>query len=1072
MVDSPTFDELRNMRLRYVESARENGFEEGLRSLLAELYPDNAHFIYELLQNAEDARATVVEFELTDDALTVSHDGTRAFSLADIESITGIGKSTKKDDETQIGKFGVGFKAVFAYTTRPEIRSGDFSFAIADLFVPELIGGPALPGRTTFTFPFDRAEKPVDIACAEVERGLRELDEKTLLFLNSIREITYALPGGDIGFVKRSDVDEVTIRVEASQDEGFVESTWLRLVGPASTAHDGQNPLTVAAAFKLEPKETGKSRSVAKAGTPAEAPLGIVALAAGDVSIYFPAVKETSRLKFHIHAPFGSTVARDSVRDTAENAQLVADIGDLIVRNLKGFRDRGLIDDGFLAALPNADDDLRPMYGQVRSAILAAFNEDELTTVRGGGFGPARTLVSSPVEVRRLLREPDLPVLFGLAGVESDVVPRWIADRDGRPGRFLAGLDPIDFGWREVSRILGEMQERPHPVWFAGRLVSGPDANQLSTFGEWLNSKADGDLLDFYQLLGLGRINNRLPSSIGLATIPMIRIRKRKKAQHVTGGDVFLPASRSDNVQARVPVELAYFDDDDDERSNNLRAFYHAAGVERWNEKAKVEARLKEYAADDRPIPSSDAEVAQHVDDVRGFVRFASGNKGAARELFTDVKFLLSQQSNGSLKWVSPSQTFLDTPFVDTGLSSLYPRVPLFFKGTNEFAWDSEPYPVAGIYLDVDEIEILLRAAGSVAGIKFSGARVFNNPQIRPEWWSNNRHSAYTEKRDWQIENLTEIVETGDPTLLQTLWDTIVDADATKALAVYRANRSARRHVFDSQLVQQLTSTAWLLDRDGQLRLPSEITLDELRDGWKSPGEASLAHKLNFGAVAARQEQREAAKPHHARQLGIDLEDVELLKEAHAAGINSDDIREMIAEKRSQEAFPGGASEDPDRRSATAARDAVSAATHQTDIRSRSVVVGQSTASEDSKSYLREQYTNAGGDMYCQACHAILPFRVKGEWYFQAMQFVGSRKQVHRQNALAMCPLCAALYKHKRETTDEALVESLSVLKVEPGQMTVEIPTLVNGRVVRLRFTGKHALDLRSALEAAGEKRV
>ncbi|HTO01413.1 MAG TPA: hypothetical protein VL068_12125, partial [Microthrixaceae bacterium] len=261
MTEPDHFDALRNKRLRYVESARENGFEEGLRSLLAELYPDNAHFIYELLQNAEDAQATIVEFQLTDDALTVSHDGVRTFSLADIESITGIGNSTKRDDETQIGKFGVGFKAVFAYTTRPEIRSGEFAFAIADLFIPEQIDGTSPKGRTVFTFPFNRAEKPIEVARAEVERGLRELDAKTLLFLNNIREITYELPSGDVGFVTREDLDDLTIRMEASQDEAFVESTWLRLVGPTSTTQEGQQPHTVAVAFKLEPRETGSGRA-------------------------------------------------------------------------------------------------------------------------------------------------------------------------------------------------------------------------------------------------------------------------------------------------------------------------------------------------------------------------------------------------------------------------------------------------------------------------------------------------------------------------------------------------------------------------------------------------------------------------------------------------------------------------------------------------------------------------------------------------------------------------------------------------------------------------------------------
>ena len=83
------------------------------------------------------------------------------------------------------------------------------------------IDGAAPAGLTTFSFPFDRAEKPADAARAEVERGLRELDEKTLLFLNNIREITYELPDGDIGFVKRTDVDDVTIKVEVSQGDGL-----------------------------------------------------------------------------------------------------------------------------------------------------------------------------------------------------------------------------------------------------------------------------------------------------------------------------------------------------------------------------------------------------------------------------------------------------------------------------------------------------------------------------------------------------------------------------------------------------------------------------------------------------------------------------------------------------------------------------------------------------------------------------------------------------------------------------------------------------------------------------------
>ena len=54
----------------------------------------------------------------------------------------------------------------------------------------------------------------------------------------------------------------------------------------------------------------------------------------GQVFIYFPAVKETSGLKFHVHAPFASTVARDSVRDDPGNDAIVEGIAELVAEAL------------------------------------------------------------------------------------------------------------------------------------------------------------------------------------------------------------------------------------------------------------------------------------------------------------------------------------------------------------------------------------------------------------------------------------------------------------------------------------------------------------------------------------------------------------------------------------------------------------------------------------------------------------------------------------------------------------------------------------------------------------------
>ena len=95
-------------------------------------YSDRTHFIYEILQNAEDAGATYIRFILHKDRFEVFHNG-RPFNEKDIIGVCGIADGTKEDG-TRIGHFGIGFKAVYGYTSTPEIYSGKYSFRIKDYY--------------------------------------------------------------------------------------------------------------------------------------------------------------------------------------------------------------------------------------------------------------------------------------------------------------------------------------------------------------------------------------------------------------------------------------------------------------------------------------------------------------------------------------------------------------------------------------------------------------------------------------------------------------------------------------------------------------------------------------------------------------------------------------------------------------------------------------------------------------------------------------------------------------------------------------------------------------------------
>ncbi|MDY4882515.1 MAG: hypothetical protein SO127_08920, partial [Muribaculaceae bacterium] len=139
---------------------------KGLWRSVIDKYKEKAHFVYELLQNADDAQATEATFQLFEDRVIFRHNGKIQFSISKnetdseitghIKAITSIYASPKTEDNNKIGKFGVGFKAVFAYTETAYIYDDKFHFKIEQYIVPSLLDED-FPGReegeTVFVLP-------------------------------------------------------------------------------------------------------------------------------------------------------------------------------------------------------------------------------------------------------------------------------------------------------------------------------------------------------------------------------------------------------------------------------------------------------------------------------------------------------------------------------------------------------------------------------------------------------------------------------------------------------------------------------------------------------------------------------------------------------------------------------------------------------------------------------------------------------------------------------------------------------------------------------------------------------
>ena len=196
------FDKLQRIR-KQIYNVYRHPSQRGVNKLTSDIYPDPAHFVYELLQNADDAKATEATFYLYENALVFKHNG-EGFTISDepelgedfipspygdINAITAF--NSTKDDVTQnkIGKFGLGFKSVYEYTKRPEIYDDKFHFAIEGRMVPRMLQKDhplRKQGETLFYLPFDKPKSAYNV----ISNRLDTLEAPTL-FLYHLKNVNY-----------------------------------------------------------------------------------------------------------------------------------------------------------------------------------------------------------------------------------------------------------------------------------------------------------------------------------------------------------------------------------------------------------------------------------------------------------------------------------------------------------------------------------------------------------------------------------------------------------------------------------------------------------------------------------------------------------------------------------------------------------------------------------------------------------------------------------------------------------------------------------------------------------------
>ena len=374
--------------------------------LLSEAYKERTHFFFELLQNAEDScerkarklsknSAFYVVIELFTDRLEFRHNGD-LFDLDDVRGVCGIVDTTKTKEHDMIGKFGIGFKSVYAFTNTPEIYSGKISFNITNYVFPHPIEmrRDLNVEETLIVIKFDKEDPDCLLSYNEIKSKLDELDYTTLLFLNRITKLSWK-------------INEVTKVIERNQETIQEHCSKVKIVGPEraeewlvfSNKDERGMPSLIRIAYRLGQNQEYKSV--------------VIPVSGAKIYNYFQ-TDQVTNLKFHVDGSFHTTPARDNLRNDSWNFDLIDKAASLASESLEPLKELGYLSVDFLNLLPidaeKAGEDsfiFAPFYTKIKEKLMNSNLLPGLDRYRS----PKESVISRSEELRKLLSDKQLEML-------------------------------------------------------------------------------------------------------------------------------------------------------------------------------------------------------------------------------------------------------------------------------------------------------------------------------------------------------------------------------------------------------------------------------------------------------------------------------------------------------------------------------------------------------------------------------------------------------------------------------------------------------------------------------------
>jgi hypothetical protein len=788
-MQSKEFKDLVENREQWVQVNIKNRFN--FDDILAGPYNDPSHFVYEILQNADDADpgATEVTFKLYKDRLDIYHDG-GDFDFKDIDGVTGIGIRNKEDDITKIGKFGVGFKSIFAITRTPEIHSGSYHIRIQNFVVPTAIQNNSAITGTKITLPFNHKLRSKEEVFNLISAKLENIGLKTLLFVKNIKGIKWESPSKNGQYYKK--VDEIkksclAKRVSLVSAKGGKDSVEEYIVIEKKIGIEKKN-LKVEVAYRIRRDEECKERIIPEPDS--------------KLVVYFPTERVTF-LNFLIQGPYKTTPNRENIPlGDEQNKQIVEETGNLIADSLTTIKKLGLLDINFLKTLPISEKHTEDeIYSVVYQKVKAKLRSDEelLPTFEGNYARASDVLLARGKDLPEILKQADVECLFSKRHwLDTNIT----YDKTRELRDYLVGV-------LEIQEIDFEA--------FARKITS-----------DFLSSKSDEWMIEFYKRLldqpALWRESKYRESAGVLRFKPIIRLENNEHIEPFDSNgkiQVYLP---TDTKSAYKTVKADLLRDEDSQK------FLKEIGLE----KPDLFSEVIEFILPKYKDPIFKGE--EYFDDFNKLLEaYNSISPDKKVKLIIELKTLsfvhATNVSTNEIGFKKPSEVYSPEP----DLKEYFHKCGTVYFVSSELCekFDKE----------------LLFAFLKEAGVEDKPRRIEFFPELsineKRTLRGENGYTRDISQKDYKYHGLDEFIN--DMTIEKSclLWKLLLKTvellSTWDAKEFFKGKYTWMYHReypadFKAKFLKTLKEASWLVDKDGNFRRPYELTPSKLSTEYNQEG--------------------------------------------------------------------------------------------------------------------------------------------------------------------------------------------------------------------------------------------